>query len=121
MTKLRYPRGCAAALQVCRLGRRGSIHRGARSLGLGGLRRCFPCKYHDICCKKRLAAHPNPSAAHPRKLICASLAFWSSSPYVGNANNAWNVNFNNGNVNNNNRNNAFYVRLVRAGQWSAVR
>ena len=67
MTKLRYPRGCAAALQACRL------------------------------------------------------AFWSSSPYVGNANNAWNVNFNNGNVNNNNRNNSNYVRLVRAGQWSAVR
>jgi hypothetical protein len=49
------------------------------------------------------------------------LAFWSSSPYVGNANNAWNVNFNNGNVNNNNRSNTNYVRLVRAGQWSAVR
>ncbi|MCF7999934.1 MAG: DUF1566 domain-containing protein [Methylovulum sp.] len=44
------------------------------------------------------------------------LAFWSSSPNVGNTNNAWNVNFNNGNVNNNNRNNAFPVRLVRASQ-----
>ena len=49
------------------------------------------------------------------------LAFWSSSPNVGNANNAWNVNFNNGNVNNNNRNNALPVRLVRAGQGSVVR
>lgn len=39
--------------------------------------------------------------------------FWSSSP---NANNAWNVNFNNGNVNNNNKNNANYVRLVRGGK-----
>jgi hypothetical protein len=37
----------------------------------------------------------------------------TSSPYVGNSNNAWNVNFNNGNVNNNNRNNNNYVRLVR--------
>jgi len=44
------------------------------------------------------------------------LAFWSSSPNVGNTNNAWNVNFNNGNVNNNNRNNSFAVRLVRASQ-----
>jgi hypothetical protein len=43
------------------------------------------------------------------------LAFWSSSPYVGNTNNAWNVNFNNGNVNNNNRNNTNAVRLVRGG------
>jgi len=49
------------------------------------------------------------------------LAFWSSSPYAGNANNAWNVNFNNGNVNNNNRNNNNAVRLVRASQWSDAR
>jgi hypothetical protein len=49
------------------------------------------------------------------------LAFWSASPNVGNSNNAWNVNFNNGNVNNNNRNNTNYVRLVRAGEWSVVR
>ena len=41
------------------LGRRGSIHRGARSLGSGGLRRWFSCKYHDICCKNRLASHPD--------------------------------------------------------------
>jgi len=52
--------------------------------------------------------------------VC-SLAFWSASPNVGNSNNAWNVNFNNGNVNNNNRNNNNYVRLVRAGEWSVVR
>ena len=37
----------------------------------------------------------------------------TSSPYVGNSANAWNVNFNNGNVNNNNRNNSNNVRLVR--------
>jgi hypothetical protein len=48
------------------------------------------------------------------------LAFWSASPNVGNSTNAWNVNFNNGNVNNNNRNNTYYVRLVRAGEWSVV-
>jgi len=49
------------------------------------------------------------------------LMFWSSSPYVANPANAWNVNFNNGNVNNNNRTNSNYVRLVRAGEWSVVR
>ena len=49
------------------LGKRGSIHRGARSLGSGGLRRWFSCKYLDICCKNRLASHPDPSAAHPRE------------------------------------------------------
>ena len=60
------------------------------------------------------------------------LAFWrilrkTSSPYAGNSNNAWNVNFDNGNVNNNNnnnnnnRNNNNAVRLVRASQWSDAR
>jgi len=45
--------------------------------------------------------------------------YWSSSPYVSaanNSNNAWLVNFNNGNVNNNNRNNSNRVRLVRSGK-----
>ena len=41
---------------------------------------------------------------------------WSGSPYAGNSNNAWNVNFNNGNANNNNRSNNNHVRLVRAGE-----
>lgn len=36
----------------------------------------------------------------------------TSSPLAGNPDNAWIVNFNNGNVNNNNRNNN-HVRLVR--------
>jgi hypothetical protein len=35
---------------------------------------------------------------------------------AGNSNNAWNVNFNNGNDNWNNRNNALAVRLVRGGE-----
>ena len=46
------------------------------------------------------------------------LAFWSSS--ANGDNNAWNVNFDNGNVNNNNRNNSYAVRLVRASQWMRV-
>jgi hypothetical protein len=52
-----------------------------------------------------------------RWAACAGPMPKTSSPYVGNSNNAWNVNFNNGNVNNNNRNNN-HVRLVRASQWS---
>ncbi len=42
--------------------------------------------------------------------------FWSSSPIANNPNNAWIVNFNNGNDNNNNRDNNNRVRLVRSGQ-----
>lgn len=42
--------------------------------------------------------------------------FWSSSPSANNSDNAWNVNFDTGNVNANNKNNANRVRLVRAGK-----
>jgi hypothetical protein len=51
---------------------------------------------------------------------CSGKVRPASSPYVGNSNNAWNVNFNNGNVNNNNRNNNNQVRLVRASLWSVA-
>ena len=43
------------------LGKRRSIQRGARSLGSGGLRRWFSCKYLDIC--KKTALHPIPIQA----------------------------------------------------------
>lgn len=43
--------------------------------------------------------------------------YWSSSTNVDNADNAWNVNFNNGNVNNNNKTNDNYVRCVADGAW----
>jgi hypothetical protein len=46
---------------------------------------------------------------------CGSF-FWSASPNANNTNNAWGVNFNNGNVNNNKRNNEQSVRLVRGGE-----
>ena len=42
--------------------------------------------------------------------------FWSSSPDVGNAQNAWGVFFYDGDVSGDLRNVTFYVRLVRAGQ-----
>ncbi len=41
--------------------------------------------------------------------------YWSSTSYAPNANNAWNVNFNDGNVNANNKNNPLLVRAVRGG------
>ena len=47
--------------------------------------------------------------------MCRSSYYWSSSPNANNSNNAWIVNFNNGNVNNNNKDNHNYVRCVRAG------
>lgn len=41
--------------------------------------------------------------------------YWSSTENSNNSNNAWNVNFDNGNVNNNNKNNnAFRVRPLLA-------
>ena len=42
--------------------------------------------------------------------------FWSASPDASDSDNAWNLNFNNGNDNWNNRSNAKHVRLVRAGE-----
>jgi retron-type reverse transcriptase len=42
--------------------------------------------------------------------------YWSSTTNANNTDNAWNVNFNNGNVNNNNKSNSYYVRAVRAGK-----
>ncbi len=50
------------------------------------------------------------------KIVGKRLSFgvkhhWSSSPNANNSNNAWKLNFNNGNDNNNN-----YMRLVRGGK-----
>lgn len=47
--------------------------------------------------------------------MCRSNNYWSSSTNVNNPDNAWNVNFNNGNVNANNKSNNNYVRCVRSG------
>ena len=46
----------------------------------------------------------------------SSSNFWSGSPNANNSDNAWNVNFNNGNANIDNRNNNNAVRLVRGGE-----
>ena len=39
--------------------------------------------------------------------------YWSSTSIASNPDNAWNVNFNNGNDNGNNKDNSNYVRCVR--------
>jgi hypothetical protein len=41
--------------------------------------------------------------------------YWSASSLAPNPTNAWNINFNNGNVNNDNKTNNRYVRAVRGG------
>jgi len=41
--------------------------------------------------------------------------YWSSTTNANNTDNAWIVDFNNGNVNNNNKTNNNYVRAVRGG------
>jgi hypothetical protein len=46
--------------------------------------------------------------------------YWSSTTNANNTDNAWRVNFNNGNVNNNNKANSNYVRAVRGGQCRAL-
>ena len=46
----------------------------------------------------------------------SSSNYWSSSTNVNNSDNAWQVNFNNGNVNNNNKTNDYLVRCV-SGAW----
>jgi hypothetical protein len=45
----------------------------------------------------------------------ASSNYWSSTSNANNPTNAWNVNFNNGNVNTNNKTNNNFVRAVRGG------
>ncbi len=42
--------------------------------------------------------------------------YWSATTNANNTNNAWCVNFNNGNDNNNNKSDSRYVRGVRSGQ-----
>lgn len=48
-------------------------------------------------------------------LTAVSNNYWSSTTYANNTNNAWIVNFNNGNTGTTNKNNNNYVRCVRSG------
>jgi hypothetical protein len=53
----------------------------------------------------------SPASAFPDM---TPLAFWSSSPYVGNANSAWHVDFGYGGVDDGSRSSDLAVRLVRS-------
>ena len=55
----------------------------------------------------------NPAASVPGST--AAGFYWSSTTNAGNSSNAWNVNFNDGNVNNDDKNNSLRVRAVRGG------
>jgi hypothetical protein len=99
------------------------LRRRAKAVGAA----CGPSRFTE--CLRRLAKRPiGPSQGitiadlrYPRGCAGArQVRKLASSPNVGNSNNAWNVNFNNGNVNNNNRSNNNYVRLVRASQWRVL-
>ena len=57
----------------------------------------------------------NPAVSASFLGAVAASVYWSSTPNANNASNAWNVNFNNGNVNINNKTNTFRVRAVRGG------
>ncbi len=46
----------------------------------------------------------------------AASNYWSSTSNANNPDNAWNVNFNNGNVNAKNKSNTNHVRAVRGGR-----
>ena len=72
-------------------------------------RAAFP-RYGEARC-------PDPIASIGNKRRGATVAnnYWSASTISTNPNNAWNVNFNNGNVNNNDKNNNLWVRAVRPG------
>ena len=62
------------------------------------------------------AVRPGPAAG--REQVAGSTAsnnYWSSTTYENNPNNAWNVDFNDGNVNANDKNNDNHVRAVRGG------
>ena len=68
------------------------------------------------------ARHPGPQAGQSTGLreqverAIAASNYWSSTTNANNPSNAWNVNFNNGNVNANDKSNTLFVRAVRGGR-----
>jgi len=62
------------------------------------------------------ARRPDPATAgHKRRGQTRSNNYWSSTSIAANPNNAWIVEYNNGNMNNDNKTNSYYVRAVRGG------
>ena len=67
---------------------------------------------------KELQSIVDYSKTNPASSVPGSTAAdndWSSTTNAGNSSNAWNVNFNDGNVNNDDKNNSLRVRAVRGG------
>ena len=56
-----------------------------------------------------------PGQTESGRIMCVSSNYWSATTNANNTDNAWKVNFNNGNDNNNNKTNHNYVRCVRGG------
>ena len=86
------------------------LHQGAkrRSLGRGRGTRA----------SSLAAARPGARVRQWREQVeraTAASNYWASSSYANNPANAWNVNFNDGNVNANNKSNNNFVRAVRGG------
>jgi len=73
-----------------------------------GTRACHPAA-------AKACARVRPPGREQAAGSTVSNNYWSSSTYQNNPNNAWNVNFNDGNVNNDNKTNTNYVRAVRGG------
>jgi len=66
------------------------------------------------------ARRPGPCASatgarEQAERATAASNYWSSTSNAANPFNAWNVNFNDGNVNNDDKNNSLRVRAVRGG------
>jgi hypothetical protein len=66
--------------------------------------------FHGVSCGAACTDITDPACSCTR-----SSNYWSASSLAPNPTNAWNVNFNNGNVNNNDKNNNLFVRVVRGG------
>ena len=60
-------------------------------------------------------ARVRPKGREQAERATVASNYWSSTTNANNPNNAWNVNFNNGNVNNDDKNNKLFVRAVRGG------
>ena len=67
------------------------------------------------------ARHAGPGAGHDQSAGTSgedrrvASTYWSSTSNANNPSNAWNVNFNNGNVNTDNKTNTIFVTAVRGG------
>ena len=83
-----------------------------------GAKRRSPGRGRGTRASSPAAAGPGARVRHRREQAEGATAasnYWSSSTNANNPTNAWNVNFNNGNVNNDDKRNNNFVRAVRGG------